>query len=137
MPNKEYVKVFPSNPEFLPEIEDFILEIAKENNVDEDKFNSLALATAEAASNSMIHGNKNDPKKKVEIKVFISEILMKIIFKDEGNGFEPGAVPDPTTPENILKESGRGIHIMKSYLSALYYNFTPEGTEAILELSLD
>ena len=137
MPNKEYVKVFPSQPEFLPEIENFILDIAKENNVNKEKFNSLALSTAEAASNSMLHGNKNDPKKKVEIKVFITDTLMKIIFKDEGNGFEPSAVPDPTTPENILKESGRGIHIMKSYLSALYYNFTPEGTEAILELTLD
>ena len=62
---------------------------------------------------------------------------MKIIFKDEGEGFEPKSVPDPTTPENILKESGRGIHIMKSYLSSLSYNFTPDGTEAILEMSLD
>lgn len=137
MPNKEYEKVFASDPEFLPDIENFILDIARENNVDEEKFNSLALSAAEAASNSMIHGNKNNPKKKVLVRVFITNKLMKIIFKDEGKGFEPSSVPDPTTPENILKESGRGIHIMKSYLSALYYNFTPEGTEAVLEMTLD
>ena len=132
MPANEYVKVFPSDPEYLPEIENFI-----KNNVNKERLNSLALSTAEAASNSILHGNKNDPTKKVEIKVFITDRKMKIIFKDEGEGFEPKSVPDPTTPENILKESGRGIHIMKSYLSSLSYNFTPDGTEAILEMSLD
>ena len=137
MPNNEYVKVFPSDREYLPEIESFIINIAEQNNVNKEMLNSLALSTAEAASNSILHGNKNDPTKKVEIKVFITDRVMKIIFKDEGKGFEPESVPDPTTPENILKESGRGIHIMKSYLSSLSYNFTPEGTEAILEMSLD
>ncbi|MBL1214757.1 MAG: ATP-binding protein [Ignavibacteriae bacterium] len=137
MPSNEYIKVFPSDPEYLPEIESFILEIAEQNNVDEEKFNCIALSTAEAASNSILHGNKNDPTKKVEIKVVVTDKVMRIIFKDEGKGFEPKSVPDPTTPENILKENGRGIHIMKSYLSSLTYNFTPEGTEAILEIKLD
>ena len=137
MTKKEYIKVFPSDPEYLPEIETFVLNTARENNVDKEKFNSLALSTAEAASNSILHGNKNDPQKKVEIKITFTDKIMRIIFKDEGKGFEPDNVPDPTTPENILKESGRGIHIMKSYLSSLSYNFTPDGTEAILEMRLE
>ncbi|KAB2846473.1 MAG: ATP-binding protein [Melioribacteraceae bacterium] len=62
---------------------------------------------------------------------------MEIIFKDEGKGFNINTVPDPTKPENILKESGRGIHIMKNFLDDLKYNFTPTGTEAILVVRLD
>ena len=45
--------------------------------------------------------------------------------------------PDPTDPENILKDSGRGIHIMKSFIDELTYNFTPSGTETILVIKLD
>jgi serine/threonine-protein kinase RsbW len=62
---------------------------------------------------------------------------MTITIKDEGRGFKLEAVPDPTRPENILKESGRGIHIMRSFLKDLRYNFTPTGTETILTLALD
>jgi serine/threonine-protein kinase RsbW len=136
LPDISYKKVIPSNPELLPEVEDFIINIAEENNISEDKFNALALSAAEAASNCILHGNKNDPNKMVEITVTVSNSKMVLIFKDEGKGFDPEAVPDPTKPENILKDSGRGIHIMKSYLTGVKYNFTPNGTEAILELDL-
>ena len=69
--------------------------------------------------------------------ITVTDTEMKIVFKDEGTGFIPDKVPDPTEPENILKESGRGIHIMKNFLDELKYNFTPTGTEAILVVKLD
>ena len=61
---------------------------------------------------------------------------MEVSLKDQGNGFEVSEVPDPTKPENILKDSGRGIHIIRNFVDDLKYNFSPEGTEAILFLSL-
>ncbi len=134
MSEKTYTKAIPSNPEFLPDVEEFILTIAQENNLDEDKFNSLALSVAEAASNSIVHGNKSDRNKFLKIKVIVDDEKFKIIFKDEGNGFNPQKVPDPTKPENILKDNGRGIHIMKTFLDELSYNFTEDGTETILIL---
>ena len=134
MPEKIYIKEVPSNPEFLPEVEEFIIQIAEENNLSEDKFNNLALSVAEAASNSIVHGNKSDREKLLQIKVIVDEKIFKIIFKDEGTGFNPRAVPDPTKPENILKDNGRGIHIMRTFLDDLTYNFLPHGTETILTL---
>lgn len=134
MPEKIYIKEVPSNPEFLPEVEEFIIQIAEENNLTEDKFNNLALSVAEAASNSIVHGNKSDREKLLQIKVIVDENSFKIIFKDEGTGFNPRAVPDPTKPENILKDNGRGIHIMRTFLDDLTYNFLPHGTETILTL---
>jgi serine/threonine-protein kinase RsbW len=136
LPEKIYEKEIPSDPDLLPELEDFIVDLAAKSNLREDKLNSLALSFSEAASNSVVHGNKLDRNKKVKITVRIDKKKMVIVIKDEGNGFDINTVPDPTKPENILKDSGRGIHIMRSFLDKLYYNFTPTGTETILEISL-
>jgi len=137
LPEKIFTKEFPSDPDLLPEIEEFVIGIAEELNLSKDKYNNLALSVSEAASNSMVHGNKLDIEKKVHITVKVTDDIMEIIFKDEGKGFNINTVPDPTKPENILKESGRGIHIMKNFLDDLKYNFTPTGTEAILVVRLD
>jgi serine/threonine-protein kinase RsbW len=131
---KKYQKKIISDPDLLPEVEEFVIGIAQENNIDEEHFTNLALSVAEAASNSVLHGNKLDKSKFVTIDVIINheEKSMTVILKDEGDGFNIDKVPDPTAPENILKESGRGIHIMRSFLAELKYNFTDSGTETIL-----
>ncbi len=131
-----YEKEISSDPELLPELEEFVIELAKQNHVSEDKLNGLALSFSEAASNCVVHGNKLDKSKKVKITIRINDTKMTITIKDEGKGFNPSTVPDPTKPENILKDNGRGIHIMRSFLSDLRYNFTPIGTETILEISI-
>jgi serine/threonine-protein kinase RsbW len=133
---REYFKEVHSDPEILPELDEYLMNIAKEAGLDEEKFNNLSLSFSEAASNSIKHGNKNDVNKKIKITVKVSDSQMRIIIKDEGKGFDIDEVPDPTKEENILKDNGRGIHIMRSFLEGLSYNFTPEGTETILVLNL-
>ncbi len=136
MSEKIYTKEIPSDPELLPVAEEYILNIAQEINLDKDKFNHLTLAFSEAAANSIVHGNKSDKNKTVKITVTVDDDTMTISLMDQGKGFNVDEVPDPTKPENILKDHGRGIHIMKSFLRELKYNFTPEGTETILVVSL-
>jgi serine/threonine-protein kinase RsbW len=136
VPEKIFEKEIFTDPDLLPELEEFIINVAEKSNLNKDKFNSLALSFSEAASNSLLHGNKLDKSKKVKITVKVDDVKMVIIIKDEGKGFNIASVPDPTKPENILKDSGRGIHIMKSFLNDLHYNFTPSGTETILEIAL-
>jgi serine/threonine-protein kinase RsbW len=131
-----FEKVVQSDAELLPELEEFIIDIAERYNLDKNKFNNLVLSFSEAVSNSIEHGNKLDKSKKVFIKVMVDNEKMTISIKDEGPGFELKSVPDPTKPENILKDSGRGIHIMKSFVDNLHYNFTSTGTEVILEINL-
>lgn len=137
MSTKVYIKEISSNPEYLPELEKFILDIANDIGLDNDRTNSLSLSFSEAVSNSIVHGNKSDSSKKIKIKVEVAQDKIIITIKDEGKGFNIESVPDPTKPENILKDSGRGIHIMKSFLNDLRYNFTPDGTETILTLNLN
>ncbi|MCO6472572.1 MAG: ATP-binding protein [Melioribacteraceae bacterium] len=137
MSRKVFTRTIISDPDLLPEIEDFIQSLLKEQNLDDEKINALVLSVAEAASNAILHGNKNDKKKKVFILMEVDDDRIIIRIKDEGKGFDPSKVPDPTIPENILKDSGRGIHIMNTFLDRLTYKFTDNGTEAILELNLN
>ncbi|MFA3783004.1 ATP-binding protein [Melioribacteraceae bacterium 4301-Me] len=136
MNEKVYTKELPTDLEILPEAEKFILNIAKEVNLTKEKYNNLALSFSEALSNSITHGNKLDKSKKILITIKVQNDILTVIIKDEGKGFDPAKIPDPTKPENILKDNGRGIHIMKSFLDDLKFNFTKTGTETILILKL-
>lgn len=125
-------KIYKSDSKLLPQIEDYII-----NSISKIKFrkgikDNIELAIAEAAANSILHGNKNDPAKNVKITIDITDHKLKLSFMDEGNGFNPEEVPDPTLPENLLKGSGRGLHIMRSLVDEVSYNFSDEGTELIL-----
>jgi serine/threonine-protein kinase RsbW len=77
-------------------------------------FNKVLLCISEAVINSIVHGNKKDKTKKVTIRIECSDKQMDIYIKDEGKGFDLNNVSNPTLKQNIKKESGRGIHIIKS-----------------------
>ncbi len=132
--HKIYTKIFPSNPELLPEIERFVTEILSKTKLSRQKIINAELALAEAAANSILHGNKSDPNKNVEINVEVSKKEVIISIKDEGKGFVIKDVPDPTNEENILKDSGRGLLIMKSLVDKLEYKFSDSGTQVIFTI---
>jgi len=104
--------------------------------LDQEKISGLLLAVTEATTNAIIHGNKNNKLKLVRIYVYVDGKTITIKIKDEGKGFDPTIVPDPTDPENLLKDSGRGLYLMRVYMDGLEYNKTPEGTETILTLKI-
>ena len=125
-------KTYESDRRVLPELERFFMNVLKDLNLPEQKYNSLILALSEASSNAIKHGNKNDSNKKVNIEIIIDEKKIEILIKDEGSGFDPSVIPDPTEPENLLKESGRGLYIIKSFVDDFFYEFLPDGTVAHL-----
>lgn len=129
-------KVVPSDPDLLPELEEQVIKIANNLKLDPTHINNIALSFSEAISNCMKHGNKFDLNKTVTVLIKKENNKLIIYLKDQGKGFDLDAVPDPTKPENILKESGRGIHIMKNFLDNLHYNFTSTGTEVTLEIGI-
>ncbi len=125
-----------SNPNNLIIVEEFVNYFSKELNLDEEKLPGLLLAVTEAVTNAIIHANKCDETKKVTMNVLKDDHKLIITVKDAGKGFDPEKVPDPTAPENLLKDSGRGLYLMKIYMDELKYNITPSGTETILVLNL-
>ena len=135
--NKTYTKIFPSNPDLLPEIENFVSQIVKKTNLSSQKIINMEMALAEATANSILHGNKSDINKNVEITVIVTSKKIVIKIKDEGKGFVVSDVPDPTKEENMLKGNGRGLHIMKSLVDNLEYKFSKSGTETILTINIE
>jgi serine/threonine-protein kinase RsbW len=133
---KSYQKIVNNDPNLIPEVNDFLLDILKTANIEKNILANLNLAISEGLSNAMVHGNKLDPKKSVIISLNWFNDRIEICIKDSGNGFNPDEVPDPTNPENLLKDSGRGIYIMRSFINEVKYNFTNSGTELILVISL-
>jgi serine/threonine-protein kinase RsbW len=114
-------------------VEEFVNYFAREVGIKEEKISGLILSVTEATTNAIIHGNKKDIDKKVRIIVTVEEgKKLKVVVKDEGRGFDPSKIPDPTKPENLLKDSGRGLYLMRVYMDEIHYKITPEGTETIL-----
>ncbi|MFZ1517323.1 MAG: ATP-binding protein [Ignavibacteriaceae bacterium] len=136
MTEPQYFLEIESTPNNLITVEEFVNYFSVELGLEQEKINGLLLAVTEATTNAIIHGNKNNKLKMVRISVFVDRSVVTIKIKDEGKGFDPSIVPDPTDPENLLKDSGRGLYLMRVYMDGLSYNQTPEGTETILTLKI-
>jgi serine/threonine-protein kinase RsbW len=88
----------------------------------------VEMAIREALANAVLHGNLQDPRKEVRISCSVQPGLgISIVVKDQGKGFDPTKVSDPTAIENVLSESGRGIHLMKALMDEVH--FERGGTE--------
>jgi serine/threonine-protein kinase RsbW len=76
----------------------------------------------EAVNNAILHGNRSNPRKNVEVELSFDNNSLKIKVTDEGPGFRPDKVPDPTTPENIEELNGRGIYLMSHLADIIEYS---------------
>lgn len=122
---------FNSSLAILDLIQPITNKVCDQLGFDDDAKYWIWLATQEALNNAIKHGNRMDPNKKVSFYLQVQEGEFRIIVKDEGKGFNPLEVPDPTARENLLKTSGRGIFYMKSFMDHVEYN-TENGTTVTL-----
>lgn len=104
-----------------PLLQEILEQLEKHNWIQHDIF-SIHLAMEEALVNAIRHGNKLDTSKHVRVACRVSPELIRIEITDEGEGFDPSAVPDPTDPANIEAPSGRGLMLMRSFMSRVEYN---------------
>lgn len=93
-------------------VETIIDSITNEIGINKENYGKVLISALEAVNNAIVHGNKSDPSKEVDIKIIFNRKQLKIIVTDEGDGFKPENVPDPTEPGNIEALSGRGIFLM-------------------------
>jgi len=87
----------------------------------QDQF-AIRLGLEEAIANAFKHGNKCQPQRSIGARWSVDPNLVVIYVSDEGEGFNPAGVPDPRRAENLEKPSGRGLMLMKSYMTEMYYN---------------
>ncbi|MBR6435359.1 MAG: ATP-binding protein [Thermoguttaceae bacterium] len=89
------------------------------------------LSMEEALVNAVMHGNKFNPAKKVHVRVGISSNLFRAEIADEGDGFDPNRLPDPTDPDYLDKPNGRGVMLMRNFMTRVEYN--PKGNSVFME----
>lgn len=95
---------------------------------------NLRVGLAEALANAMLYGNGRDPSKRVKMEVAFQESAIMARITDQGPGFDPLAVPDPTKPANLTKTEGRGIFLMRKLLDEVHFNDQGNSVTLILRL---
>lgn len=102
-----------------------LISAAQQRGYDRASCFALRLALEEALTNAILHGNRNNPRKKVTVRYRVDSGRVVIEIEDQGEGFDPQAVPDPTRPENVEIPAGRGIVLMRAYMTEV--EFTAPG----------
>jgi len=108
-----------------------LLAEAAGNNFNGDDIFAIHLALEEALLNAVQHGNKTDAGKQISIECLITPEKFDISITDQGTGFNPEAVPDPRSEENLYKSWGRGLLLMRSYMDVVEYNETGNSVHMI------
>jgi serine/threonine-protein kinase RsbW len=111
-----------SEIENLRVVENAIDEAINIIGISQDDYGKILVCAMEAVNNAILHGNKENPEKFVDIEIDFKNDELKIMVTDEGKGFSPEKVPDPTTPENIEELNGRGIYLMSHLADKIEYN---------------
>jgi len=116
----------PSTPACINDVEGLIDSACAELALNEDMYGNVLIAVTEAVNNAIIHGNKLNASLSVHVGVYNNEEWVCFSIKDEGDGFDPNTIPDPTAEENLLKENGRGIFLMRNLADEV--SFEAQGT---------
>jgi serine/threonine-protein kinase RsbW len=106
----------PSRLEEMANVHTLVEEAIREYNLSEDLAHWIELTISESMINAIQHGNKCDPEKKATLKISSDGNTIEITVEDQGKGFQLDDVADPTNVENLLKPSGRGILIIRSFM---------------------
>ncbi|MHC4394439.1 MAG: ATP-binding protein [Planctomycetota bacterium] len=114
--------VVESTPSAIFEVWESILSKLQANNFSQEDIFAVHLALEESFTNATKHGNKMDPAKKVKVDYSVSLDKMEVSMVDEGQGFDPKAVPDPRYGENLYKTEGRGLLLMRAYMDVVEFN---------------
>ena len=114
-------KILPTRLEAIREAEPDVLDRIGGLGYDDDCLFAIRLALEEGLVNAMKHGNRMDPAKRVRLAYRVAPDSVEIRIRDEGGGFDPGVIPDPTVDENLQRPCGRGIMLMRSYMDVVEY----------------
>jgi serine/threonine-protein kinase RsbW len=124
-----------SNPERIHEVEQFIEEIRDHLGFKDDVFGNVMVAVTEAVNNSIRHGNRGDLSKVVKIYcTALNPYRIVMAVEDEGSGFNPNELPDPTAPENVLRESGRGVFLMRQLSDEISFQDSGRRVEMVFNI---
>lgn len=130
----KFTLVLSSKPQEIVKVENFLEEVNRRLRLDDARYNKLLVATTEAVNNGIIHGNRRDPKKKVILTCEVNHEVLYVSVQDEGFGVNPEKLPDPLAAENLLRENGRGVFLMRSLMDSVEFEKIPGGSEVVMKM---
>lgn len=105
--------ILPSTKENILKLESFLTQVYDKFNVNSEQQNDISLALNEAVNNSIVHGNGCDPTKNVNITAEgVNDGTIRFVITDQGKGFNPSSLPDPTAPDRVTLPNGRGVFLI-------------------------
>jgi serine/threonine-protein kinase RsbW len=124
-----------SSPDSIAHLEVYLQEILMEYELCESKYPEILISVTEAVNNAIIHGNKSDLRKKVQVKCKSNQRGIYFTVIDEGNGFDPNSIPDPTSDELIECCGGRGVYIINALADKVDYKNNGSTLEMYFKLA--
>jgi len=129
MPADRVSYTLDSTLETVNSAEETASRMAAEAGFGDEEIMKISMAVREAAVNAVLHGNAYDPAKKVILAFERTGRDLVITVRDQGRGLDMSKVPDPLAPENLMKTSGRGIFLIRSFMDVVEIHPTQTGTE--------
>ncbi|MEO0043870.1 MAG: hypothetical protein RL329_3318 [Bacteroidota bacterium] len=123
-----------SNPDNVEQVESFVQRITTRLGVTPDTYGNILISLTEAVNNAIIHGNRSDTSKTVEIRSAKFRDRLSFVVKDQGRGFDYKSLPDPTAPENRFRCGGRGVFLMRELCDCI--NFKDNGSAVELKFKI-
>ena len=119
-----------STLESVDEAETKVLQAAEKAGFDEEDLHKIGMAVRECMVNAVVHGNRYNARKKVHLGIRTTADRMIVVIRDEGEGFDINALPDPLAEENLLRQSGRGLLLIQAFMDEFEIRKAePKGTE--------
>ena len=126
-------RAFDSTLECVDDAEALILDAAAKAGFEEDDQHHISMAARECLVNAVVHGNRYSLHKKVHVAIEAAADRIRIVIRDEGEGFDLSDLPDPLADENLLRHSGRGIFLIRAFMDEFNVRkVSPHGTEVTL-----
>ena len=125
-----------SNPKNVVRVEKFLEKVHEHVALDEIQMHKVMVALTEAVNNAIVHGNRGNRKKKVFVVCEVLPGWLLFVVNDQGRGFRPEKVANPLKEENLLRESGRGIFLMRTLMDRVEFEAQKTGYQVRLWLDL-
>jgi len=111
----------PSDPSCICEVEHFVQRLVTRLKIDPNLYPNILISLTEAVNNAMQHGNRFDDRKKILVSYRQQPHMIRLIISDEGSGFDPFTIPDPTSVDRVEEEGGRGVYLMKQLTDEIHF----------------
>lgn len=129
----EHVLELPNDLGAIERSVDYLLDRCRAAGFDESRLRlNFRVGVAEALTNAMMYGNGRDPGKQVKLEAWCAPDRIRIRVTDQGTGFDPGSLPDPTLPQNLSRSRGRGVYLIRELMDEVAFNERGNSVDMVL-----